>query len=95
MEALGASSKSQSAPPYCGLPTQVLSVERAEKRLDATLGDGTSGLPLAYVSANHRCCLQQHQSILGKQLQPAEPEAVSRDGSSSAYDRDITAVNGN
>jgi hypothetical protein len=49
------SSESQAAPPYCALPTQLLSVERAEKRLYATLRDGTSTLPLGYAYTYHRC----------------------------------------
>jgi hypothetical protein len=65
------SSESQSALPYCGLPTQVLLAERAEKRLYATLRDGTSALPLEYVSANHRRYSKRHRSALGKWLQPA------------------------
>jgi hypothetical protein len=43
--------------------------------------DGTSALPLGCDSTNHTCYSKRHRSALGKQLQPAEPEAVSRNGS--------------
>jgi hypothetical protein len=87
------SSESQFASPYCGLPRQILFVERAEKRLCATLRDGTSALPHSWVSTNHRCHSKRHRSALGKQLQPAEPEAVSQNGSSGAYNCDATTAN--
>jgi hypothetical protein len=81
------------AEPHCTRLRQFSPIERAEKRMCAIQRDGTSALPLAYVSANHRCRSKRHRSALGKQLQLAEPEAVSRNGSSGAYNRDTTTAN--
>jgi hypothetical protein len=81
------------AEPHCTRLRQFSPVEKAEKRLYATLRDGTSALPLRRVSANHRCHSKRHRSALGKQLQPVEPQAVSPNGSSSAYNRDATTAN--
>ncbi|KAM0703872.1 hypothetical protein Q7P35_008877 [Cladosporium inversicolor] len=87
------SSESQSASPHRGSLTQVLSVERVEKRLYAALRDGTLALPPEVVHTNQICHSKRHRSALGKQLQLAEPEAFSRNGSSGPYNRNATTAN--
>jgi hypothetical protein len=75
------------------LPRQFFFVESNEKQIYATQRGGTSALPLECVSTNHRYYSKRHRSALGKQPQPAEPEALSRNGSSGACKRDATTVN--
>jgi hypothetical protein len=76
---------------------QFFSIERTEKGMCATLRDGTSALPLAYVSTNHKGYSKRHRLALGMQLQLAEPETFSQTARlmlTTATQRSPTATDG-